>query len=74
MKHYNDIRERRRREMAQQYVDYQCDCLYYQLCGECHLIELSEKEKSDMIRRAKKPIRFGYKTYKKNYKGRRKYD
>lgn len=53
---YNEKRERRRKEMANQYVRYQCSVLYEQLCGECVTIELSEKEKTEMISRARKPI------------------
>lgn len=53
---WNTTRERRRKEMANAYIKYQCDCLYENLCGECHKVELTEKEKEQMIRRAKKPL------------------
>lgn len=73
MYHYNAIRERRRKEFAQQYVDYQCNVLYYELCGECHLVDLSTEEKEDMIRRAKKPILlYPYQRIRKRYNFKRR--
>ena len=65
MKHFNDVRSRRRKQMAQEYVDYQCNYLYFKLCGECHAVEITEQEKEDMIRRAKKTYFYNYKLKRK---------
>lgn len=73
MYHYDSVRERRRKEMAQRYVDYQCNVLYYELCGECYPIDLSEKEKKDMIRRARKPVfLYPYQRERKKYNFKRR--
>lgn len=71
---YNSLRENRRKQMANQYVNFQCEVLYYDLCGKCEKVELPEKEKEQMIQRAKKPLEdCEYHNYKNFDRCKKKY-